>query len=192
MTLQELLGEAYKEGMTLEDVESALGEFSLPEDKTEEIERLRTALSKSNSEAAGYKKQLREKLSEDEQQKQQQLEERTELQEKYEKLLAEVETSKNKAKFLALGYDEKLAEETAAAMVNNDLETVFKNQKKHQQSLEQKVRADVLKETPPPVSGDGGQTMTLESFRQLSPEKRYEFSVNNPDEYKALYEGGNE
>ena len=36
--------------------------------------------------------------------------------------------------------------------------------------------------------------MTLEKFRKLSPQEKYDFSVKNPEEYKALYTetGGNE
>lgn len=36
--------------------------------------------------------------------------------------------------------------------------------------------------------GDPGE-MTLENFRKLSPAERYDFSVNHPDEYKAMYGG---
>ena len=67
MNLKEVLGDAYKEGMTFEEVEAALEKVTVPEDNSAEIERLKNALSKSNSEAAGYKKQLREKMTEDEQ-----------------------------------------------------------------------------------------------------------------------------
>ena len=35
---------------------------------------------------------------------------------------------------------------------------------------------------------DAGE-MTLENFRKLSPAERYDFSVNHPDEYKAMYGG---
>lgn len=34
-----------------------------------------------------------------------------------------------------------------------------------------------------------GGEMTLENFRKLSPAERYDFSVNHPDEYKAMYGG---
>lgn len=83
MNLKEVLGDAYKEGMTFEEVEAALEKVTVPEDNSAEIERLKNALSKSNSEAAGYKKQLREKMTEDEQKKQKEQEEREELQNKY-------------------------------------------------------------------------------------------------------------
>lgn len=192
MNLRDLLGDAYKDGMTIEEIETALGDITLSSNDSSEIERLKAALSKSNSEAAGYKKQLREKMTEDEQKAQKEAEERAELQEKYDKLLHKTEVSENKASLLALGYDEKLANETAEAMVSGDLEKVFSNQLKHQQNLEKKIRADVLKDTPPPVGGNGDDVMTLEKLKQMSPEQRYEFSIKNSEQYKTLYEGVNE
>ena len=192
MNLRDLLGDAYKDGMTIEEIETALGDITLSSNDSSEIERLKAALSKSNSEAAGYKKQLREKMTEDEQKAQKEAEERAELQEKYDKLLHKTEVSENKASLLALGYEEKLANETAEAMVSGDLEKVFSNQLKHQQNLEKKIRADVLKDTPPPVGGTGDDVMTLEKLKQMSPEQRYEFSIKNSEQYKTLYEGVNE
>lgn len=191
MNLKEVLGDAYKEGMTFEEVESALESVTILEDNSAEIERLKNALSKSNSEAAGYKKQLREKMSEDEQKKQKEQEEREELQNKYDKLLRESVISKNKAKLIALGYEEALANETAEAMVDGDSEKVFANQQKHLAAFEKKVRADALKKTPKPTPDGDSKTMTLEKFRKLDPMARHKFSQEHPEEYKELY-GGNE
>ncbi len=191
MNLKEMLGDAYKEGMTFEEVESALESVTIPEDNSAEIERLKNALSKSNSEAAGYKKQLREKMTEDEQKKQKEQEEREELQNKYDKLLRESVISKNKAKLVALGYEEILADETAEAMADGDTEKVFANQQKHLASFEKKVRADALKKTPKPTPDGDSKTMTLEKFRKLNPTERHKFYTEHPEEYKELY-GGNE
>lgn len=191
MNLKEVLGDAYKEGMTFEEVESALESVTIPEDNSAEIERLKNALSKSNSEAAGYKKQLREKMTEDEQKTQKEQEEREELQNKYDKLLRESVIAKNKAKLVALGYDESLADETAEAMADGDSEKVFANQQKHLASFEKKVRAEALKNTPKPTPDGDSKTMTLEKFRKLSPTERHTFYKEHPDEYKELY-GGNE
>ena len=189
MNLKEVLGDAYKEGMTFEEVESALESVTIPEDNSAEIERLKNALSKSNSEAAGYKKQLREKMTEDEQKKQKEQEEREELQNKYDKLLRESVISKNKAKLVALGYEEALADETAEAMADGDTEKVFANQQKHLASFEKKVRADALKKTPKPTPDGDSKTMTLEKFRKLDPAERHKFYTEHPDEYKELYGG---
>lgn len=189
MNLKEVLGDAYKEGMTFEEVESALESVTIPEDNSAEIERLKNALSKSNSEAAGYKKQLREKMTEDEQKKQKEQEEREDLQNKYDKLLRESVIAKNKAKLVALGYDESLADETAEAMADGDSEKVFANQQKHLASFEKKVRAEALKNTPKPTPDGDSKTMTLEKFRKLDPAERHKFYTEHPDEYKELYGG---
>lgn len=189
MNLKEVLGDAYKEGMTFEEVETALESVTIPEDNSAEIERLKNALSKSNSEAAGYKKQLREKMTEDEQKKQREQEEREELQNKYDKLLRESVIAKNKAKLVALGYDESLADETAEAMADGDSEKVFANQQKHLASFEKKVRAEALKNTPKPIPDGDSKTMTLEKFRKLDPAERHKFYTEHPDEYKELYGG---
>lgn len=189
MNLKEVLGDAYKEGMTFEEVETTLESVTIPEDNSAEIERLKNALSKSNSEAAGYKKQLREKMTEDEQKKQREQEEREELQNKYDKLLRESVIAKNKAKLVALGYDESLADETAEAMADGDSEKVFANQQKHLASFEKKVRAEALKNTPKPTPDGDSKTMTLEKFRKLDPAERHKFYTEHPDEYKELYGG---
>lgn len=189
MNLKEVLGDAYKEGMTFEEVETALESVTILEDNSVEIERLKNALSKSNSEAAGYKKQLREKMTEDEQKKQREQEEREELQNKYDKLLRESVIAKNKAKLVALGYDESLADETAEAMADGDSEKVFANQQKHLASFEKKVRAEALKNTPKPTPDGDSKTMTLEKFRKLDPAERHKFYTEHPDEYKELYGG---
>ena len=104
--------------------------------------------------------------------------------------MRESEISKHKAKLLGLGYDEKLADETAEAMADGDMEKVFANQKKHLDSVEKRVRADALKDTPKPTPDGDSKTMTLEKFRKLSPAERAAFFEEHPEEYKELY-GGN-
>jgi hypothetical protein len=96
----------------------------------------------------------------------------------------------HKTKYLALGYDEKLANETAEAMVNGELDKVFANQKKHLEALEKKIREDVLKDTPKPEGGKGSKTITKEQFSKMSIAEQYKFSTEHPEEYKTLY-GGN-
>lgn len=152
---------------------------------------------KTASELAAKKKELNEKLTEDEKAKQKEQEERADLQAKYDKLLRESEISKYKAKFLGMGYEEKLAEDTAVAMADGDTDKVFANQKKHLDSVEKRVRADALKDTPKPTPDGDSKTMTLEKLRKMSPQERYDYSVKNPEEYKTLYAntdktGGNE
>ena len=191
MNIKDLLKDAYKEGMTVEEIESALKDISLPDDNSAELERLKNALSKSNSEAADYKKQLREKMSEDEQKKQKEREERESMQKELDALRRESVVSKNKARLVALGYEEALADETAEAMADGKIEKVFANQKKHLEAFEKRVRAEALKNTPKPTPDGDGKTMTLKTLREMSPADRLKFSQEHPEEYKELYTGGN-
>ena len=54
MKLNVLLGDAYKEGMTADEIISALEKVA---DPSAEVEKLRNAVTKANGEAAEYKKQ---------------------------------------------------------------------------------------------------------------------------------------
>lgn len=146
---------------------------------------------KTASELAAKKKELIEKMTEDEQKKQKEQEERDELQSKYEKLLHESEVSKFKAKLLGMGYEEKLADDTAEAMVNGDSEKVFANQKKHLEAVKKKVHAEAFKDTPKPTGNGNSESMTLEKLRKMSPQDRYNYSIKNPEEYKTLYANNN-
>ena len=190
MNIKDLLKDAYKEGMTLEEIEDALKGVEMPVDNTAGMEKLKNALAKSNSEAADYKKQLRDKMSADELKAKEDAESREKLQNDYDALLKKVTISENKSKLLALGYDEALANDTAEAMVAGELDKVFANQKKHLDAVEKKIRADVLKKTPTPEGGAGTDTMTKEKFLKLPIDEQMKFSKEHPEEYKQLY-GGN-
>ena len=189
MNIKDLLKDAYKEGMTLEEINEALESIELPTDNSAELEKLKNALSKSNSEAADYKRQLKEKMSADELKAKEDAESREKLQNDYDELLKKVTVSENKAKLLALGYDDALATETAEAMVNGEIDKVFANQKKHLDAVEKKVRSEILKDTPKPDGGSSEVTMTKEKLRGMSAEERYNYSVEHPDEYKEIYGG---
>ena len=190
MNIRELLKDAYKEGMTVEEIETALANIEMPIDNSAEIDRLKNALSKSNSEAADYKKQLREKMSADEIKAKEDAEKQAKLQSDYDALVRKVTLSENKAKLLGLGYEDKLATETAEAMIDGNLDKVFANQKKHLEAVEKKIREDVLRDTPKPEGGNSSNAMTKEKFREMSANERYEYSKAHPEEYKQIY-GGN-
>ena len=190
MNIKDLLKDAYKEGMSVEDIENALKDIDLPTDNSAEIDRLKAALSKSNSEAADFKKQLREKMSAEEVKAKEDAEKYEEVVKERDALLREKTILGHKTKYLSLGYDETLANETAEAMVNGEIEKVFANQKKHLETVEKKIRADVLKDTPKPEGGNGSETITKEKFLKMSISEQLKFSNEHPEEYKKLY-GGN-
>lgn len=156
MDLKELLGEAYKEGMTFEEVETALKTVTPPDTSAAEVSRLKAALSKANSEAAGYKKQLRDKQTDDEAAAASQKEEHDKLVQENTDLKRSIALSEKKAKLLAMGYEEKLAEETATAMVDGDMDAVLANQSKYLEVQRKAIQADTMRKTPRPAAGADG------------------------------------
>ena len=190
MKIQDLLKDAYKEGMTVADIEAALAGVDFPADQTAEIERLKAALSKSNSENAEWKKKHREALTEEERKAQEMADRMKQLEEQNAALLRESSVSKHKAKFLGMGYDEALAGDAAVAMADGDMEKLFSYQQKHQEALEKKIRADALKGTPKPVPDKDGGPITREQIAKMPMSDRIKYYNEHPDEYKQIY-GGN-
>ena len=190
MNIKDLIGDAYKEGMTIDEINTALEGIEMPTDNSAEIDRLKNALSKSNSEAADYKKKWKEKTSAEEIKAKEDAELIEELKKERDALLREKTVAGHKANLLGLGYDETLANETAEALTSGEINKVFANMKKHIVSVEKRIREDVLKDTPKPEGGNGSETMTKEKFSKMGIAEQYKYSIDHPEEYKKLY-GGN-
>ena len=138
--------------MTAEEKLAALESMELPEpDYTGWVKK--GALDKAASEAASYKKQLREKMSEEEAKAAKEAEERASLVERLEKAEHELAVSKYVGSYISMGYDAGLAKSTAEALAKGDMETVFANQKLHAENREKALRAELLKSTPRPGGG---------------------------------------
>ena len=152
--LSDLLGKAYKEGMTEDEISAALE--TVGQGNEAEVNRLKAALSKANSEAADYKKQLRTKQTDDEAAAAAQKEEHDRLVQENADLKRSMALSERKAKLLAMGYDESLADETAAAMVDGDMDKVMANQSKYLEVQKKNIQADTMRKTPRPAAGDDG------------------------------------
>ena len=182
--------EGYAE-MSAEDKLKALEAYDIPDpDMSGFVSK--EQFDKTASELAAKKKELRDKLTDDEAAKQKEQEERESMQKELDALRRESVVSKNKARLVALGYEEALADETAEAMADGKIEKVFANQKKHLEAFEKRVRAEALKNTPKPTPDGDGKTMTLKTLREMSPADRLKFSQEHPEEYKELYTGSNQ
>lgn len=179
------------EKMTAEEKLAALEAFDVPEpDYSGYVSK--AVFDKTASEVAEWKRKHNALLSEDEKKKQEAAEELEELRNKVAIMEKEKKISEHKAQYIALGYDEKLATETAQAISEGDIDKVFANQKKFLEAHDKAYKAQLMGGTPtPPAGGANGDVMTLDKLRNLSPEARHEFSVKNPEEYERLYNGGN-
>lgn len=140
------------ENMTPEQKLQALESFEY-EDYSGELERMRTAVTKANGEAAEWKRKHKALLTEDEQRKQEAEEANATRDKELEELRRFKIVSEYKTSFMGLGYDEAAAEDTANAMADGDMKKVFANQKKFQESMAKTMRAEALRGTPRPGAG---------------------------------------
>lgn len=172
--------------MTPEQKVAALEALTLPDpDYSGYVPK--ATFDKTSSELAAKKRELAERMSAEEQAQLAAREAQEDLQNKYAALLRESTISKHKARLLGLGYEESLAEDTAKAIADGDVDKVFANQKIHQENFEKTVRSQVLADTPRPVPDGGSNTMTRENFRKLPPKERQRFAQEHPDEYREIY-----
>lgn len=181
------------DGMTAEEKVAALLGLDVPEEVDLSKFVSKETADKYASEAAELKKQLRSKQSEEEAKKMEEEAERKALEDKYNQLLERTTIAEHKSKYLSLGYDDKLAEDTAKALYVGDMEKVFANSAKHQAELEKKIKADVLKGTPKP-DGAGSRTksLTREQFGAMGYSERVKLRTENPELYNEMMNGGNE
>ena len=156
--LSDLLGDSYKEGMTEEEISDALEKIEdsksdqLQKNESE-ISKLRDAVSKANSEAAKYRRQLTAKQSDAKAAEISQKEEYEKLVQENTELKKSISISERKAELIGIGYEEKLANETATAMVDGNLDVVIANQKKYLEEQKKVIKAEHMKNTPRPKEG---------------------------------------
>lgn len=183
--LKNLLGDDYKENISDDEAIELL--VRLRTDEKEKHAKDKMAFDKTSTELATLKKKASEKLTEEEKQKEQ----FDQVKAENEALKKERDISNLTAKYIGLGYDPKLAKETAEAQVNNDTAKVFDNHQKFLKAREETLKADLLKQTPRPNPNDpiNGE-ITKEQFSKMSLSERTELYQTNPELYKQL-QGGN-
>lgn len=136
---------------------------------------------KTASEAAEWKKKHNALLSEEEQKKQANEQAFEEMKGKLASMEKEKTISTYKASYIAQGYEEALASDTAQALADGDMTKVFANSQKHLAEYTKKLKADILKDTPKPPAGGGGEGMTKEKFLKLGTKEQVEYIKDNPN-----------
>lgn len=176
------------ESMTAEEKLAALEAFDIPEpDYSGYVKK--DVFDKASSQAAEYKRQLREKMDADEAAKAQADEVLEAMKTELEQLRADKAIGEHTAKFLELGYDQKLARETAEAMHKGDMATVFKNQAKFVADREKALRAEIMRDTPTPPAGNGDKEMSKEDFAKMTLAEKQKFAQDQPELFKKFYGG---
>jgi hypothetical protein len=171
--------------MTVEEKLAAL------EANFESVAQVKATADKNATEAASYKKQLREKQTEEEAKAAKEAEERAALETRVKELEHERAVNGYMAAYTAMGYDEKLAKASAEALAVGDTKTVFENQKAFHAAREKELRAEILKTTPTPDAGAPTSGVTKEAFDAMGYKERAALFNENPELYNQL-NGGNE
>lgn len=194
MNLKELLGDAYREDMTLEEVEQALEGINLVDPAKLPKSVSKEVFDKTASELARVKKELKELQEKNmtaEEKLKLELEKAAEAQAQYKRELAKLRATEV---FVAAGLteddyktlldivvseDEELTKARAKSMVD-----VIASQKK---AVEKAVKAELLKGTPKPEPGEPSKSMTLDDFRKMSLIDKQRFARENPELYQSIY-----
>lgn len=154
--------EGYDENMTADEKLALLEKYEAPapEENPQENDKPRPGyiskkdFDKVSSELAAAKKQLRSRMTEDEQKEADRQAEIEAVNAELATLRREKTLASHKASFVSQGFDETLAEEAATALADNDSDTLFASMRKFLAANEKALRAKILAETPHPPSSD--------------------------------------
>lgn len=151
-----LLGDAYVEGMSDEECQAKFNDVYVPKTSYEAAiqkeKKDRDNLAKENAE---WKRKFRERQTEEERKSEELAEQQAERDKEFNGMKRELSIMKMSKQYMGMGYDEELANETAAAFIDGDTETVFSNQKIFSESLKKNLKAELMKDMPVPPAGNG-------------------------------------
>ena len=147
--------EGYAE-MSAEDKLKALEayEFETPSPKeSDEVTKLKNALSKANSDAAEWKRQFREKQTEAERAEAERKEREAAVEDELRTLRRDKTVSGYIAQYLALGYNQELALKAAEATADNDAATIMSCQQQYLAEKTKELEAAALNKQPTITAG---------------------------------------
>lgn len=175
------------ENMTAEEKVKAFESFNIPDPDFSGYVK-KDVFDKTASDLAKAKKDLKDRMTEEEVKK---AEAEAELQKYKEQALAlqkEKNIATNKAQFIAAGYDEALATESAEALEKGDFATVFKNQTAVIENVKKIAKGEAAAKIPTPAgkADEGAKTVTKEQFDNMGYAERNELFEKNRELYDEL------
>lgn len=143
--------------MPAEDKIKALEEFdfSVPAapNESDEVRKLKTALSNANSEAKKWKDELRAKQTEAERAEAERKEREAAVEDELRTLRRDKTVSGYIAQYLALGYTQELALKAAEATADNDAATIMSCQQEYLAEKTKELEAAALNKQPTITAG---------------------------------------
>lgn len=136
-----------------------------------EVEKLKAALTKASADAAEWKRQLREKQSASEREAAERAEQEKSMREELETLRKEKRVSDYTAKCVALNFEPELAAQTANALADGNMDSVFDCLKAFVEATKARLNNEALNRQPglsagiPPTKGNTEDEITAQLRR---------------------------
>ena len=150
-------------------------------------EKLKQATTNASSDAAKYKKELRERMSEQERKAEEEAEEKRKLIERLEELETASRNEKGRAGFIGVGFTDSAARDATEAFYKGDAEAFTALLKTFLTDHDKALKAEGIRNTVPPASGGvQPQTITKEQFDKMSYRELNELYAKDKDTYDRL------
>lgn len=188
MNLKELMGEQWKEDLTVEEITAFLETLELPKEEAVETPEnvvSKAVFDKAASELASYKKQVKQLQQAQQSEEERRASEIRELQNsvvrlKAEKAFAPLNIDASDLLDSLLG-DGGVDIEGAIASISSLVATV-------RNDAVQSAKKDLLKDTPKPSQAPS--TEKVRSLKDMSVTEQMKFAAENPMEYKQMIQRG--
>lgn len=147
--------------------------------------KLKNAQSNASADASKWKKQLQERMSEQERAENATKELIDSLKAENERLKRDQEVASRTAAYVGVGFDESLAKKAAEAY-GSDHNGFMDALKAFITAHDKALQADALRSTPRPGNGGTAPAITKEEFAKMNYSERVKLFNENPDLYQEL------
>jgi len=163
------------------DDEKALELISKKQSETSaDLKKHKDLLSARNGEIAEYKRKEQEKLTEEEKTKLHY----AELEKKNQEYARKLALNDKITEYISLGYDADLARKVAEAEL--DGKSTVEYRKQFITAQNEKMKAELLKQSPTPQQGGDPKPITKEQFDKMGLEELTKLQQENPTLYNEL------
>ena len=152
----------------------------------EENSKLKNAQSNASADASKYKKQLQERMTEQERAANETKELIERLKEENAQMKRNQTLAEQTSGFMGVGFDAELAKKAAEAHVDGDFSSMINALKDFITQHDKSIRADELRNTPRPGVGGTDPAITKEQFDNMNYQERLKIYNEQPDLYKEL------
>lgn len=184
-TLKEILGSAYRDDMSLADIESAISSMKLADlSSGEYVSKGKLADYEARMKKA--EKALQDKMSEEEK-AQAKLAEREEY---YKQLEKENALNRFTAKLGKTIKDETVLAEVAGLFAEGEFSKAIDKQNEYlanyHSELEKSIKTSLMQQNPQPNPQKDKGVMTKEKFKTLSLAEKQQMATTDPETYKKM------